>query len=713
MDVVFTIISRNYAAQAATLMESLASAEPDVRRVVVATDGPIAVPPGVQVIDAANLVPDFAAMSAYYDALELNTAVKPHAFRALLAEPGVRSGVYLDPDIYVYRPLGAVREALVRAPLALTPHITKPLQGRAYPNDHMILMSGAYNLGFIAARAEPQIDALLDWWAQKCRFDCRVDFTSGLFTDQKWIDLAPGLVSDVALLRSPSLNLAYWNLEGRELARGPSGWVVDGEPLAFFHFSGFDPHRPKVLSKHQDRIKVAPGSPLAALMADYGAALIRHDYSKTASSPYGHRAFPSGRLVTPAMRRRLWRAAASAEDFGGGLTYAASDWLDSADPAAAVAGLPDITRLMDQVWRDAPWASCLEVDTAEGRLAFHKRYTTSGEDPAAVAAAQNLLKAWRAGVRLAADEVMLDIPWRSGSGQTLAWLTSGPTEASPRAVAAVVSGREDLRRRFTGDPEGLLAWLLGPESVDGRFSATLLPTALLERLASQETILLQAARFAGAGASDLKARLFAAYGLARRARWPAALVRPLRAAFDAPAHGFSRYGPFPQAFLSIWESRTDLQRRFHLTNLQSRFGYLRWLTAGGLAEYGVDVSALPGRVRLNPMFILARLTVRRAPRAEPVEGAPQGGCPILAIMETQGDWAPADAVIFEASAGRFRTAKGTPASTPAATDKLFFFTRRGLVAADVVALLARGVRWRTGLGVWDPGAGAATGQARP
>jgi hypothetical protein len=41
LDVIFTIVSRNYAAQAATLMESLAIAEPEARRVVVATDGPI------------------------------------------------------------------------------------------------------------------------------------------------------------------------------------------------------------------------------------------------------------------------------------------------------------------------------------------------------------------------------------------------------------------------------------------------------------------------------------------------------------------------------------------------------------------------------------------------------------------------------------------------------------------------------------------------
>ena len=163
MDVVFTIVSRNYGAQAATLMESLALAEPSARRVVVATDGPL---PGLagraEVIEAASLDLPFEAMRLYYDALELNTAVKPYAFRQLLAEPGVGSVTYLDPDIWVYRPLVEVREALARAQLCLTPHLTRPLAGPANPNDRTILQSGVYNLGFMAARRDPQIFALLD-----------------------------------------------------------------------------------------------------------------------------------------------------------------------------------------------------------------------------------------------------------------------------------------------------------------------------------------------------------------------------------------------------------------------------------------------------------------------------------------------------------------------------------------------------------------------
>ncbi len=336
MDVVFTIVSRNYAAQAATLMESLGVAEPGVARVVIATDGAITfADQGVRVIEAGGLVPDFAKLCAYYDALELNTAVKPHAFRALLGEAGVSSAVYLDPDIFVYRPLTEVRQGLARAPLVLTPHMTRPLRGDANPNDHVILTSGAYNLGFMAVRNEPQIEALLDWWAEKLKFDCRVDFAAGLFTDQKWMDLAPGLVSDLALLRTPALNLAYWNLEGRELSRAADGWRVDGDSLGFFHFSGFDPARPDLLSKHQDRIKVAPGSALADLLQAYAAAMLRNGHAQARATPYGHRAFPSGRLVTPQERRRMLDAARAGEAIGGGLTAAAEAWLDAPSEADA------------------------------------------------------------------------------------------------------------------------------------------------------------------------------------------------------------------------------------------------------------------------------------------------------------------------------------------------------------------------------------------
>ncbi|MDO9430044.1 MAG: hypothetical protein Q7T84_01960 [Phenylobacterium sp.] len=621
MDVIFTIVSRNYGAQAASLMESLGAVEPGVRRVVVTTDGPIAFQdPGIRTIDAATLVPDFAAMCAYYDALELNTAVKPHAFKALLAEEGVTSGAYLDPDIWVYRPLDMVREGLARAPLALTPHTTRPLLGQANPNDHVILTSGAYNLGFMAARAEPQIVALLDWWAEKLRFDCRVDFANGLFTDQKWMDLAPGFVSDLALLRSPSLNLAYWNLEGREVAGARGGWSVDGEPLTFFHFSGFDPARPELLSKHQDRVRVQPGSALADLMTDYAAALLRNGHAEASATPYGHSNFPSGKPITKDVRRRMLAACRAGEDFGGGLTPAAEAWADI-----------------------------------------------------------------RPGEIIREPVTPPDGAWLASSAQLTQWLIADQTAP---AVTAMQSARRDLRDRFAGDEDGLKAWLLGPESLEGRFSARLAPDSAF----ADPDLALRAARQVSGETSEAKLRL-AAYGLAHRADWPGHVATALRSSFNSPVKELARGHPFPRLFLSIWESRGDLQRLFPLSSFSERFAFLRWLIGGGLAEYGIDVAALPPNVDSHPVFEMARLSVRRAPGVELRQPA-NGAVNTLLVVER---WTPGaaggDALVFDAGASRFRTPEGAPAPAPAKVEKLVFRTDPGLVPADAIALLSQGVTW--------------------
>lgn len=319
MDVIFTIVSRNYAAQAATLMQALSLHEPAARRVVIATDGPIPELDGLaEVIAAETLDAPFAAMTVYYDALELNTAVKPYAFRKLLGE--AETVTYLDPDIDVFRPLDPVRDALKSADLALTPHTTRPLLGEAQPNDQAILKSGVWNLGFAAMRRSPQTQALVDWWAEKCRFDCRVDFANGLFTDQRWMDLAPALVERFSALRDPGLNVAYWNLEGRTITGSSGGWLIDGRPLIFFHFSGFDPGRGEVLSKYQDRVRVRKDSPLRSLFWDYGEALGRNGYDRTSRLPYGHARFPSGREITKAQRLQALAAARAGEDFSEGLS---------------------------------------------------------------------------------------------------------------------------------------------------------------------------------------------------------------------------------------------------------------------------------------------------------------------------------------------------------------------------------------------------------
>jgi hypothetical protein len=99
-----------------------------------------------------------------------------------------------------------------------------------------------YNLGFLAVSRHPSLATFLTWWKDKLEFRCVVDIERGLFVDQKWMDLAPGLFDDVAILRHAGYNVAYWNLRQRAMVVEDGGQIaVNGQPLRFFHFSGVDP----------------------------------------------------------------------------------------------------------------------------------------------------------------------------------------------------------------------------------------------------------------------------------------------------------------------------------------------------------------------------------------------------------------------------------------------------------------------------------------
>ncbi len=701
MDVIFTIVSRNYAAQAATLMESVAIAEPKARRIVVASDGPIPfLEKFAEVIEASSLDAPYVPMSVYYDALELNTALKPYVFRKLLTEPGVTSATYLDPDIYVFRPLERVREGLARAQLVLTPHLTRPLLGQAMPHDHTILRSGSYNLGFCSARAEPRTVQLMDWWAERCEFECRVDMKEGLFTDQRWMDLAPGFVDSLDVVREPVLNLAYWNLEGRTLDRNAEGWTVDGEPLQFFHYSGFDPARPDILSKHQDRIGVAPGSPLAELLKDYAAAMLRNGHETSHSIPYAHLRFPSGRPATRAMRRRALRAARDGTDFSSGLTDAVAAWADGPEPEAALPGMPDITRTMDQVWREEP--SGFELDLIADRLNFHQYFAEKaailGADALAGSAARALVAAWRSGAREPDPSVWGEPAWQGAASDVFDWLREPSSEAMPRAAKALLAARRDLRERFAGDAAGLIAWCMGAEGATGRFAADLLPASVIEDMANNPSPLLAAAKLCEPRSNELKQRLSAGFGVAARAGWPQSLTVALQAPYLKPAQGLSP--PFIALFHMIRESRVDLQRLFPLRTRREQFKYLRWLVGGGLAEYGVEFDALPPSVRLHPQTQLARMTVRHRPAAARV--TPQGQVADLWVVEG-ADLATeiaADSIVFVAETGRFQGPSG-PAAPPARAGLVRFLTHPDLTPADAIALHSHGIRWARAVGVWD------------
>ncbi len=286
---VFTIVSRNYFHFALNLMASVAVHLPGCRRVVVVCDelDGLDPTPGVELLGIEALqIEALDRMVVHYTILELNTAIKPFAFEQLLRRDGVRRVVYFDPDIELFSSGAPLLALLDRADVVLTPHITAPLDDDRHPSDLSILQSGTYNLGFLALRRSDDSRRLLRWWQGKLVSNCVVDIPRGLFTDQKWMDLVPGLCANVHVERDVGWNVAYWNLAHRAVAHGTGGYTVNDRPLFFFHFSGYDP-RSGSISKHQDRFRLVDCSAATqSLFAEYARRLDAAGRDRFSSLPY-------------------------------------------------------------------------------------------------------------------------------------------------------------------------------------------------------------------------------------------------------------------------------------------------------------------------------------------------------------------------------------------------------------------------------------------
>ncbi len=170
---------------------------------------------------------DLRGEAMKYDILELNTNVKPAFLRYLFQTYGLEQLVYLDPDICVYSPLEPVFAALqAGANAVLTPHLTTPLDDAFEPSEQDHLYNGTYNLGFAAFRKTQETDRLLRWWSERCLSLGFSEGRTGLFVDQKWMNLAPGMFEGVTILRDAGCNMAYWNLHERVLQATEAGLMV-------------------------------------------------------------------------------------------------------------------------------------------------------------------------------------------------------------------------------------------------------------------------------------------------------------------------------------------------------------------------------------------------------------------------------------------------------------------------------------------------------
>jgi glycosyltransferase involved in cell wall biosynthesis len=357
-----TIVSKNYLAHARCLVDSFLDHHPQGRAFVLLVDRPEGYfDPGKERFTTVPVeelqIADFRVLSFRYTLLELCTAVKPFFLEFLFRSFGLEKLCYFDPDILICGSLDEVAAGLETSGILLTPHILDFLEDGYYPDELDILQAGTFNLGFIGLSRHAGLERFLSWWQRKLLLHCTAEEGSGLFVDQRWIDLVPSLFEGVHILRDPSYNVAYWNLAHRTVTREGGTRMINGVPLKFFHFSGFVPEDIRQVSKHQNRVTLGDVPGLGPLFVEYRDTLLARGYDTVKAWPNAFGSFDNGVAIPDSARRAYrgvdpegtrWRNPFST-------TGPASffEWLNQ--PAlAGPGGLPLITHLALQIYRERP-----------------------------------------------------------------------------------------------------------------------------------------------------------------------------------------------------------------------------------------------------------------------------------------------------------------------------------------------------------------------
>jgi len=305
----FTSINNAYFGKARVLAKSIKEAHPDSVFVVglldnIHHDQQSIEPAFDRYLYAGDIfVGDFDRWIFTHDVVEACTAQKGLIMDHLLTSGEFDAVIYLDPDIKVYSTLHELVDVLHHDSVVVTPHLGEPARSIQHIRDNELstLIHGVFNLGFLAVKNDASGRRFADWWKERLLQFCYDEKSLGLFTDQKWIDLAPAYFDFVKVLRHPGYNIATWNIENRIFSRDENGkLLVNEQEVRFIHFSGFDS------GAHVRAIeKYAADQPIfGELSASYTVELDRNSVVSIETQPWRFSQNRFGEKIQPSWRRR-------------------------------------------------------------------------------------------------------------------------------------------------------------------------------------------------------------------------------------------------------------------------------------------------------------------------------------------------------------------------------------------------------------------------
>jgi hypothetical protein len=288
MNLIFTLCSNNYLAQAKTLMDSLGKFEPKAKLVIGLVDKlsdqiDYTFFHPVEIIPISEVgINSLEEMCRERSVVELNTSVKPSFIRFLIRKFDTFDNIfYFDPDIKVFDSISLLFEELKRFDILITPHIVTPILIDGYrPQENIFLKYGLYNMGFLGLSTKGEnVEKFLSWWEERVLNFGFWRPEEGYFVDQLWVNLVPIFFDRVKILKEYRFNMAPWNLHERCIVSEKNGAFMlnDSSLLCFYHFSFYDFKNPEmIVKKNYNRFNFNNRPDLARLYGGYHQELLKN-----------------------------------------------------------------------------------------------------------------------------------------------------------------------------------------------------------------------------------------------------------------------------------------------------------------------------------------------------------------------------------------------------------------------------------------------------
>lgn len=298
------VCTRNFLPLARTAVRSFLDHHPHAVPVVLVVDAERSTDVDIE-IDGAEIRlgrevmgARFPFLALKYSGFEISAAAKSYLLEHLVASGRFRTVVFLDADVLVLAPMTALIEGLADHDFVVCPHLVSPFPLRPSaperPSLGEVASAGILNAGIIGVRSGPTAQRFLATWREMVS-------APGAFTGQEsrqheqlafnWvISFGP----DVLVLTDSAYNVAYWNLHERTLKASAGEFTVDGNPLVAFHFSGFSPANPRVLSVHDGRHSRYLLPAVARLISHYMDRLAANGLPAEGLDGYSMDRLPSG-----------------------------------------------------------------------------------------------------------------------------------------------------------------------------------------------------------------------------------------------------------------------------------------------------------------------------------------------------------------------------------------------------------------------------------